>query len=108
MHANGECIPILKCECATDVCSPRSGVRQSIFEYIEVWYNRQGRYSALSYAGPEISEKRFRKADRVSTNLGSAQKLQCRKYMPSTMPIAAIPKNSSHPIREVSPLLPYN
>jgi len=37
----------LKSECVTDVYPSRAQARQSIFEYIEVWYNRQRRHSAV-------------------------------------------------------------
>ena len=34
----------------------REEARQSIFEYIEVFYNRQRRHSALGYLSPEAFE----------------------------------------------------
>ncbi len=43
----------LKAECATEVYNSRAEARQSIFEYVEVWYNRQRRHSALGYASPD-------------------------------------------------------
>ncbi len=46
----------LKAECATKVYSSRAEARQSIFEYVEVWYNRQRRHSALGYASPDSFE----------------------------------------------------
>jgi transposase InsO family protein len=48
----------LKAECATRIYASRSEARQSIFEYIEVWYNRQRRHSTLGYISPEAFEKR--------------------------------------------------
>ena len=42
----------LKSECVMGVFSSRAQARQSIFEYIEVWYNRQRRHSALGYHSP--------------------------------------------------------
>jgi transposase InsO family protein len=47
----------LKAECATGVYASRSEARQSIFEYIEVWYNRQRRHSAIGYVSPEAFER---------------------------------------------------
>lgn len=34
----------LKAECATDIYSSRAEARRSVFEYVEVWYNRQRRH----------------------------------------------------------------
>ena len=42
----------LKRECADHTFSTRALARQAIFEYIEVWYNRQRRHSALGYLSP--------------------------------------------------------
>jgi transposase InsO family protein len=47
----------LKSECATGVFDSRAEARLSIFEYIEVWYNRQRRHSALGYQSPEAFEQ---------------------------------------------------
>ena len=47
----------LKSECAGQVFGSRSEARLSIFEYIEVWYNRQRRHSALGYQSPEAFEQ---------------------------------------------------
>ncbi|MEO6456999.1 MAG: IS6 family transposase [Chloroflexia bacterium] len=38
------------------VYSSRVEARQSIFEYVEVWYNRQRRHSALDYVSPDSFE----------------------------------------------------
>jgi transposase InsO family protein len=46
----------LKSECATGVFASRAEARHTIFEYIEVWYNRQRRHSALGYQSPEAFE----------------------------------------------------
>ena len=42
----------LKTECADRPFPSRAAARQAIFEYIEVWYNRQRRHSALGYLSP--------------------------------------------------------
>lgn len=42
----------LKRECADHTFPTRALARQAIFEYIEVWYNRQRRHSALGYLSP--------------------------------------------------------
>ncbi|MBA3870029.1 MAG: IS3 family transposase [Anaerolineae bacterium] len=42
----------LKCECADHTFPTRTLARQAIFEYIEIWYNRQRRHSALGYLSP--------------------------------------------------------
>jgi transposase InsO family protein len=47
----------LKAECVTDPYSTRQEARQSIFEYIEVWYNRQRRHSSLGYLSPAAFEQ---------------------------------------------------
>lgn len=36
----------------------RAAARQAIFEWIEVWYNRQRRHSALGYLSPVAFEER--------------------------------------------------
>jgi transposase InsO family protein len=60
----------LKSECVTGVYSSRAQARQSIFEYIEVWYNRQRRHSALGYSSPEAFEQRYFESNPVSTKSG--------------------------------------
>ena len=42
----------LKRECADHIFQTRALARLSIFEYIEIWYNRQRRHSALGYLSP--------------------------------------------------------
>jgi len=49
----------LKSECATEPYSSRAEARLSIFEYIEVWYNRQRRHSALGYKSLKLSSRRI-------------------------------------------------
>ena len=56
----------LKAECATGVYASRSEARQSIFEYIEVWYNRQRRHSSLGYVSPQAFEMRHIESNRES------------------------------------------
>jgi putative transposase len=60
----------LKSECVTGVYSTRAEARQSIFEYIEVWYNRQRRHSALGYVSPEAFENRHFESTRESFKSG--------------------------------------
>lgn len=48
----------LKTECVTERFETRQQARQLIFEYIEVWYNRCRRHSALGYLSPEQYEQR--------------------------------------------------
>jgi len=57
----------LKAECAIGIYTSRAEARQSIFEYVEVWYNRQRRHSALGYASPETFEQRYFESNSVST-----------------------------------------
>ncbi len=40
----------------------RQAARQAVFEYIEVFYNRQRRHSALGYLSPEAYEAQQRAA----------------------------------------------
>lgn len=47
----------LKTECVTQRFDTRQQARQIIFEYIEVWYNRLRRHSALGYLSPEQFEQ---------------------------------------------------
>lgn len=45
----------------------REEARAALFEYIEVWYNRQRRHSSLGYLSPaEYEEKNFRKERRIA------------------------------------------
>lgn len=48
----------LKTECVTERFVTRQVARQTLFEYIEVWYNRCRRHSALGYLSPEHYEQR--------------------------------------------------
>lgn len=63
----------LKAECATGIYASRSEARQSIFEYIEVWYNRQRHHSALGYQSPEAFEKSHFESTRESFKSGQSQ-----------------------------------
>jgi transposase InsO family protein len=47
----------LKNECADERFPTRDAARQAIFEYIELWYNRQRRHSALGYLSPHTFEQ---------------------------------------------------
>ena len=53
MSRKGDCFDnavffsTLKSECANVIYNTRAAARQAIFEYVEVWYNRQRRHSAL-------------------------------------------------------------
>jgi putative transposase len=47
----------LKTECADRPFPSRAAARQAIFEYIELWYNRQRRHSALGYLSPAEFEQ---------------------------------------------------
>ncbi len=46
----------LKSECADHRFATRAQARRALFEYIEVWYNRQRRHSALDYRSPVAFE----------------------------------------------------
>ena len=52
----------LKSECANEVFISRATARQTIFEYVEVWYNRVRRHSALGYLNPDTFEQLHRRA----------------------------------------------
>jgi len=47
----------LKAECAAAPFATRAAARLAIFEYIEVWYNRQRLHSALDYTSPASFER---------------------------------------------------
>jgi putative transposase len=49
----------LKTECVTDPFLTRAQVRTTIFEYLEVWYNRQRLHSTLGYHSPVDFEQNF-------------------------------------------------
>jgi putative transposase len=52
-------IGTLKTECATGQFATRAAARLVIFEYIEVWYNRQRLHSSLGYTSPAMFEQQF-------------------------------------------------
>lgn len=49
----------LKTECVTGQFASRVHARRAIFEYIEVWYNRQRLHSSLGYLSPVQFEQKF-------------------------------------------------
>jgi len=49
----------LKTECVTGVFLTHAQARSVIFEYMEVWYNRQRLHSTLGYLSPVDFEQRF-------------------------------------------------
>jgi putative transposase len=57
----------LKAECAGALFATRADARQAIFEYIEAWYNRVRRHSALGYQSPLAFEQSHRRALQLST-----------------------------------------
>jgi len=48
----------LKAELTLNVFSTRDEARYYLFDFIEVWYNRQRRHSALNYCSPDEFERR--------------------------------------------------
>lgn len=46
----------LKTECVDRPFPSRAAARKALFEYIEIWYNRQRRHSALGYLSPSAFE----------------------------------------------------
>lgn len=49
----------LKTECAIAPFATRADARRTIFEYLEVWYNRQRLHSAIGYLPPAEFEQQF-------------------------------------------------
>ena len=58
-------IGTLKTECADTTFATRAEARQTIFEYLEVWYNRQRLHSSLDYLSPAAFERRFYETNSV-------------------------------------------
>ena len=52
-------IGTLKTECITYRFMSHAEARRVIFEYIEVWYNRQRLHSSLGYQSPAEFERSF-------------------------------------------------
>jgi len=52
-------IGTLKAECVTYRFASHAEARRVIFEYIEVWYNRQRLHSSLGYTSPAMFERQF-------------------------------------------------
>ncbi len=49
----------LKAECAAAPFATRTQARTAIFEYLEIWYNRQRLHSTLGYVSPVEFERQF-------------------------------------------------
>ena len=49
----------LKGDLGDPVYESRAAARAKIFEYIEVWYNRERRHSTLGYLSPEDYESQL-------------------------------------------------
>jgi putative transposase len=49
----------LKTECATAPFATQTEARRTIFEYLEVWYNRQRLHSAIGYLPPAEFEQQY-------------------------------------------------
>jgi transposase InsO family protein len=58
-------IGTLKTECVLSPLATRAEVRLVIFDYIEVWYNRQRLHSSLGYLSPAVFESRFYETNTV-------------------------------------------
>jgi len=50
---------MLKTECVDQRYATRQEARACVFDYIEGWYNRRRRHSALAYLSPEAYERRY-------------------------------------------------
>ena len=58
-------IGTLKTECADAPFATRAEARRALFEYLEVWYNRQRLHSPLGYVSPAAFEQQY--ADEIKT-----------------------------------------
>ena len=52
-------IGTLKTECVIHQFATRAEARRVIFQYIEVWYNRQRLHSSLGYVTPAEFERQY-------------------------------------------------
>lgn len=70
-HATGE--PTAAAGTAYQLFETRGAANRAIFEYIEVWYNRQRRHSSLGYRSPAQYEEELQQASqlRCPRNRGS-------------------------------------
>lgn len=55
----------LKTECASHQFASRAEARTAIFEFIEVWYNRQRLHSSLGFLSPLVFEQQFLDKNRL-------------------------------------------
>ena len=60
----------LKAEGVTAIYPTRAEAKQAIVDYIEVWYNRQRRHSALDYVSPVAFEEAYHRGLSLSTKVG--------------------------------------
>jgi transposase InsO family protein len=60
-----QCADGLKTGCADAPFATRAEARRVIFEYLEVWYNRQRLHSSLGYISPAAFEQQY--ADEIKT-----------------------------------------
>jgi transposase InsO family protein len=61
----------LKTECVLERYPTHAAARVTIFEYIEGWYNRQRRHSALGYLSPlHFEQQHYDSVNCVSTKVG--------------------------------------
>jgi putative transposase len=58
-------IGTLKTECALSPLATCAEVRLVIFDYMEVWYNRQCLHSSPGYLSPAVFESRFNETKTV-------------------------------------------
>ena len=49
----------MKSDLGDPICEGRESARATIFEYIEIWYNRERRHSSLGYLSPEQYESQL-------------------------------------------------
>ena len=59
-----------KAECVTATYATRAEAKHAIVDYIEVWYNRQRRHSALDYRSPVAFEEAYHRGLSLSTKVG--------------------------------------
>ena len=77
----------------------REDARAALFEYIELWYNRERRHSSLGYLSPaRYEEKNFRRNSRIAAFCEAAPRVKYYLHLPSrNLQLSRAPRVAAQP-----------